>query len=61
MLFIIEIALAVISVLPLFGVLIHLLGIVVCGLLSIIGIIQVLMGNKWRMPIISELAEKIKI
>ncbi len=61
MLFIIEIAIAVVSVLPLFGGLINVLGVIVCGLLSIIGIVQVLVGNKWEMPIVGSLAEKIKI
>jgi len=37
------------------------LGMFVCGLLSLAGIVQVLKGNKWNMPVISDWADKIKI
>lgn len=61
MLFIIEAAAGIVSVIPIFGGLVVTLGVLVCGLLSLAGIVQVLMGNKWSMPVISEWAEKFKI
>jgi uncharacterized membrane protein len=61
MLFIIEVAVGVIGIIPLFGGLVVTLGILICGLLSLAGIVQVLMGNKWNMPVIAEWAEKFKI
>ena len=60
-LFIIEVAVGIVGVIPLLGWLIVMLGTLVCGALSIIGIIQVLMGNKWKMPIIGDWAEKVTI
>lgn len=61
MLFLIEVAVGIIGVIPLFGGLVVTLGVLVCGLLSLAGIVQVLMGNKWSIPVISEWAEKFKI
>ena len=61
MLFIIEIAVAIIGIVPLLGPLVYVLGIFICGVLSVIGIIQVLMGNKWSIPVIGEWAEKIQL
>ena len=60
-LFIIEMAVAIIGIIPLLGSLIYVLGMLICGILSIIGILQVLMGNKWKIPVVNEWAEKIEI
>ena len=60
-LFIIEMAVAIIGIIPFLGSLIYVLGMFICGVLSIIGIIQVLMGNKWKIPFVSEWSEKIEI
>ena len=60
-LFIVEMAVAIIGIIPLLGTVIYILGMLICGMISLIGIIQVLMGNKWKIPVISEWAEKIEI
>lgn len=61
MLFIVEIGIGVISIIPGLGGFIYLLGMIVCGLVSLVGIVQVLMGNKWEIPLISKWAEKLRI
>lgn len=61
MLFIIEVAVGIIGIIPFVGPIIYVLGMLACGVLSIIGIVQVLKGNKWKMPLISDWAEQIKI
>ena len=61
MLFIIEVAVAILGVVPFLGGLIVMLGVIICGLLSLAAIVQVLMGNKWQMPVVAEWAEKFKI
>lgn len=61
MLFIVETVFAFVGVIPLLGNLIGALGILICWLLSLIGIIQVMMGNKWKMPVIGKWAEKLTI
>lgn len=61
MLFIVEIGVGIIGILPLIGFFVSTIGMLICGILSLVGIIQVLMGNKWEMPVIGEWAKKIKI
>ncbi|MDD3088480.1 MAG: hypothetical protein PHT95_00845 [Candidatus Omnitrophica bacterium] len=61
MLFIIETAAMIVGIVPVLGGLVMTLGILICGLMSLAGIVQVLMGNKWNMPVISEWSEKFKI
>lgn len=61
MLFIVEIGVGIISIIPFFGLLIYKLGILVLGLISLIAIVQVLMGNKWEIPVIGEWAKKINV
>ena len=61
MLFIVEIAIGIIAIIPLLGPLVYMIGYVLCGILSVIGIVQVLKGNKWKMPVIGDWAEKINI
>ncbi len=60
-LFICEIALWIIGIIPIIGWLISVLGSLVCGVLALIGIIQALMDNYWKMPILGDYAEKINI
>ncbi|MDP8216091.1 MAG: hypothetical protein P9L98_02055 [Candidatus Kaelpia imicola] len=59
--FIGEILAAVLSVVPFFGAIIQFLAILVFSLASVIGIIQVLMGQYWKMPYVYPVAEKINI
>ncbi|MFH1552490.1 MAG: DUF4870 domain-containing protein [Candidatus Omnitrophota bacterium] len=61
MLFIVEVGVGIIGIIPVLGQVIYLLGMLICGLLSLIGIVQVLMGNKWKIPVIGDWAEKIKV
>ncbi len=61
MLFIVEVAIGIIGIIPFLGWLIVMLGTLACGILSIMGIIQVLMGNMWKMPVIGDWAEKITV
>ena len=61
MLFIVEVAIGIIGIIPLLGHIVYLVGMLACGILSIVGIVQVLMGNKWKMPVIGDWAEKIKV
>ncbi|MGD2279538.1 MAG: hypothetical protein PVH45_05550 [Candidatus Omnitrophota bacterium] len=61
MLFICEAAFSIIGIIPLLGWFIAQVGIFICGIISIIAIIQVLMGNEWKIPVIGDWAEKITI
>ena len=61
MLFIVEVGLGILGIIPFLGPIISTIGILVCGLLSLVAIVQVLMGNKWKIPVIAEWAEKIKV
>ena len=60
-LFIVETVAAVLTIVPILGHLIFMLIMLICGLLSLAGIIQALMGNKWDMPVIADFAKKIKV
>lgn len=55
------VAAAILRLIPLMGGLIWLIALVVLGILSLVGIVQSLMGNYWKMPLIGEIAEKIKL
>ena len=55
------VAAAILRMIPLIGNLIWLLALITLGILSLVGIIQALMGNFWKVPVISEIAEKIKL
>ncbi|MDP8252987.1 MAG: hypothetical protein P9X27_01120 [Candidatus Kaelpia aquatica] len=59
--FIGEVLAAVLSVVPFFGTIVQFLAILVFSVASVIGIIQVLMGQYWKMPYIYPVAEKINI
>lgn len=60
-LFVFEVACFIISVIPVLGWLIGVLGLIVFSLVSLWSILQVLMGNYSRIPVISEIADKIII
>ena len=40
---------------------IWILAVLLFGILSLVGIVQSLMGNYWKMPVIGDIAEKISI
>ncbi len=58
-LFILELAASILKVVPWMGDLVFTLSFVVFGILSLIGIVKVLMGEKWEIPVIHEIAERI--
>lgn len=58
-LFIFEAAAAILKVLPLIGDLVFMLSFVVFGILSLIGIVKVLMGERWEIPVVHEIADRI--
>jgi uncharacterized membrane protein len=60
-LFIGEVLTAILSVIPFFGPIIKFLGIAGFSILSAVGIIQVLMGQYWKIPYVYQIAEKINI
>lgn len=60
-LFVFEVATFIVSIIPLLGWLAGILGFVIFSLFSIWGILQALMGNYERLPIISDIAGKIII
>ena len=59
-LFLGEIAAGIIMMIPILG-LIGLLFLFIFAVISLIGIIQALMGNYWKMPVVSDLADKFNI
>lgn len=61
MLFILEIAASILGVIPALGDLVSKFGFVVFGILSLIGIVKVLMGEYWEMPIIYEISNRISL
>lgn len=60
-LFICEIAVWIIGIIPFLGWAICIAGSVACGVVSIIGMVQALMGNYWKIPVLGDYAEKINI
>jgi len=60
-LFLGELAVLIISVIPFLGWFLGYIGFLIFGVLSLIGIIQALMGNYWKIPIISDIADKFNI
>ena len=51
----------VIALIPFVGWLISSLGFVVLGIICLIAIVKVLMGEKWEIPIISTYADKLNM
>ena len=60
-LFILEIAAGILKVVPVLGDLMFTVAFVVFGILSLIGIVKVLMGECWEMPVIYEVSNRITL
>ena len=60
-LFILEVAASILKAIPALGDVVFTLAFVVLGILSLIGIVKVLMGEYWEMPVIQEVAAKISL
>ncbi|MGD0336930.1 MAG: hypothetical protein ABSB18_07550 [Candidatus Omnitrophota bacterium] len=60
-LFVLEVTAFILSIIPIFGWLIRVLGTIIFVLLSLWGIFQALLGNYGRIPVISDIADKIVI
>lgn len=60
-LFILELAASILKIVPILGDLVFTLAFVIFGILSLVGIVKVLMGEYWDMPMLSEIAEKITL
>lgn len=60
-LFIIEVATVLLGIIPILGLILSPIIMFISLALSLWGIIQALMGNYARLPVISELAEKISL
>lgn len=58
-LFVFEVASFILSIIPLFGGILRVLGPVVFILVSLWGMLSVLMGNCSRIPVISDIADKV--
>jgi len=55
-----ELVVSIVGVIPVIGWTIMFFGTLLFGILSLSGIVQVLLGNYWKMPVVGETAEKIK-
>ncbi len=60
-LFILEVAASILRVVPVLGELVFTVAFVVFGILSLIGIVKVLMGETWEMPVIYEISNRISL
>ena len=60
-LFILEVAAGILRVVPALGDLVFTMAFVVFGILSVIGIIKVLMGEYWEMPVIYDISNRITL
>ncbi len=60
-LFILEVAASILKVVPILGDLVFTVAFVVFGILSLIGIVKVLMGEYWEMPVIYEISNRISL
>lgn len=59
--FLLEVGLVAVNIIPFLGQLISAVGSLVLFFLSLVGIVQVLKGNYWKCPIIGDWAEKFRI
>ena len=60
-LFILEMAAAILKVVPALGDLVFTVSFVVFGILSVVGIMKVLMNEYWEMPVIYEISNRITL
>ena len=60
-LFLGEVALGIVSVIPFLGWFVGFFGVLIFGILSLIGIVQSLLGNYWKMPVVADIADKFNI
>lgn len=60
-LFILEIAFSMLKPLPAIGDILFILGWVVLGVFSLIGVVKVLMNEYWQMPVIYSIASKVTL
>jgi len=60
-LFIAEIIFTLIWVIPLIGWIIGFLGWICCVVLSLVGIVNAIIGKKWQMPVVGRFTDKIKL
>ena len=58
-LFILELAASILKIVPALGDLVFTVAFVVLGILSLVGIVKVLMGEYWEMPVVYEIADRI--
>ena len=59
-LFIFEIVLMVVAVVPLLGWLLAFVGWIFAVILALMGIVNVLAGKKWEMPVLGKYADRLK-
>jgi fumarate reductase subunit D len=60
-LFIVETLFSIVTILPVLGFVVFGIVMIICAILSIIGMIQAYMGNKWEIPVIIDWAKKIRV
>ena len=60
-LFIFEVASGILKVVPAVGDVVFTLAFVVCGILSVVGILKALMDEYWEMPGIYDISQKITL
>lgn len=61
-LFVLEIVVWILSYIPVIGwFIIGPIGSIICIILAIIGMVKSLQGQYWKMPVLGDIAEKIKI
>ena len=60
-LLILEIAAAILRVVPVVGPVIATFAFVVFGILSLVGVLKVLIGEYWEMPVVYDIAKKINV
>lgn len=60
-LFILELAASILKVVPALGDLVFTVAFVVLGILSLVGIVKVLMGEYWEMPVVYEISDRISL
>jgi len=60
-LFIVETLFSVATILPVLGLIVFGIVMIMCAILSIIGMIQAYMGNKWEIPVVIDWANRINI